>query len=71
MEKGSEVEKQVDRTKVSTSFHMSLFNATYAMIGENIKWDLIPILEHVQSANILQNCPILQKDIDLVQKIYS
>lgn len=31
---------------------MPLVNATYAMIGENINWDLISILELVQSANV-------------------
>lgn len=36
VEKGSEVAKQVDHTKVSISFHMPLFDATNEMIGGNI-----------------------------------
>jgi len=55
MEKASEVEKQVDHTKVSTSLRMPLVNATYEMIGENITGDLIPIPEHVQSLSVNVN----------------
>jgi len=36
VDKGSEVAKQVDHTKVSTSLHMPLVNATNEMIWENI-----------------------------------
>jgi len=52
VEKGSEVAKQVDHTKVNTSLHMPLINATYEIIGENINEDSIPNLEHVQSTNV-------------------
>lgn len=45
MQKGSEVAKQVDHTKVIKHF------IAYAF-GDNINGDSIPILEHVQSANV-------------------